>query len=604
MCDLSNDSLSPDARDTAADLERLLTEIRYVTSHARCLLWHGTVFHRGGGRYDWQIQVFDEAAAQAFMPLELRPDETYPQAWYRHRLLEGQRLCDQLSHEALQTDQLSYSAEFGCRAPDGSVRWFAERVYVEPLAPPSAVGAGPWRVVGVAIDITDRKQAEEALRRANQEKDEFLAMLAHELRNPLGAMRSALEVIERTDPEQDAYGRALAAAKRQVELQTRIVSDLLDVSRLARGRFQLQREPVELCQPCRHAVDDFRPVAEAAGLTLTLDLPAEPVWLRGDPARLAQVLVNLLDNAAKFTDPGGRISVRLVKAESPESTRRHGNTEGHKEGDQEEEGVPAAFAPPGSPFPSRSVSPCLGYPRQRLIGSDRAVLTVTDTGCGIAPELLPHVFTVFAQAEQALDRGRSGLGLGLALVKGLVELHGGSVTASSAGPGQGAVFTIRLPVHGGKAAPGSQLPAADDGSWELGSGSRRSTGSREPARRILLIEDHRDAAGTLRDLLELWGYQVDIAAHGRAGLDAARAAWPDLILCDIGLPGMDGYAVARELRRDPSLAAIPLIAVTGYAQEEDRRRAARAGFDHHLAKPVDAEELHRLLASLTPTPAE
>jgi signal transduction histidine kinase/CheY-like chemotaxis protein len=587
MRENSDESPTLDPREAGAAAEQLLTELRYVTSHARCLLWHGTVtdWGHGAGSYHWQTQVFDEAAAQAFMPLEVRPYERYPDAWYRHRLPEGQRLTNQLSDAALQANEPSYSAEFGCRGQDGQVRWFAERVYVEPLPSPPPGAAGHWRVVGVAIDITDRKQTEEALQRAYQEKDEFLAMLAHELRNPLGAIRNAVHLLkgvadegvsgvggwglgvgrwvsDKDEHEPIPYTlhptpdtllgrlqRATAVIERQVQLQTRIVSDLLDVSRLTRGRFQLQRQRIELRQLCRHTVDDFRPVAEAAGLTLSLHLPDEPVWVEGDPARLSQVLVNLLDNAVKFTEPGGEIGVRC-----------------------------SVFGP-GSPND-------LTNTEHRT--PNTAVLTVTDSGCGIPPELLPHIFAVFTQAEQSLARSRGGLGLGLALVKGLVDLHGGEVSAASDGPGCGATFTLTLPILD------SGFSALDSGNPD----NPKSKIENPKSPHVLLIEDHRDAAETLRDLLEQWGYRVAIASHGRAGLEAARAEPPDLVLCDIGLPGMDGYAVARQLRQDPPTAALPLIAITGYGQAEDRQRAARAGFDHHLTKPIDPDELHRLLASL------
>jgi PAS domain S-box-containing protein len=661
-----------------AEVQRPLTELRYVTSHARCLLWHGTVIDRGYGTggYRWNTQVFDETAALAFMPLDLRPGENYAEAWYRYRLPEGQLLTNRLSHEALQENRPSYSAEFGCRRQDGQVRWFDERVYVAPLPPPPGA-LRHWRVVGVAIDITERKRAEEELRasearfrqlaeniqevfwmiepgsstmvyispayeeiwgrsceslyqeprsfldavhpedrervarsverqiegeptvqeyrvirpdgslrwvldrafpivdavgsvyrvaglaadithqkqveaelrEANQTKDEFLAMLAHELRNPLGAIRNAFEVMDRTRPEEPAHHRALQVAKRQVQLQTRIVSDLLDVSRITRGSLQLQRERVELGQLCRQTVEDFRPALQDAGLSFSLELPDAPVPIDGDPARLTQVLANLLDNAIKFTEPGGEVAVQAFRRS----------------------GIQA--------FGSGRAESLNARTPERL-NADAAVICVRDTGIGIEPDLLPQLFDVFTQAEQTLARSRGGLGLGLALVKGLVEQHGGGVSAHSEGIGRGATFTIWLPLAQEPLREKQPVAAAD---------------ATPAARRVLIIEDIQDAAETLRDLLALLGCQVEISRSGGSGVELARAIRPDVVLCDIGLPDMDGYQVAAALREDPLTRSTRLIAVSGYGREEDRRRSREAGFDQHLIKPVDFDELQQLL---------
>jgi PAS domain S-box-containing protein len=556
---------SPGAGSSAwADDQGPLTELRYVTSHARCLLWHGTVIDWGpaAGGYQWNTQVFDEAAALAFMPLDLQLNERYTEAWYRHRLPEGQELTNRLSTEALNENRPSYSAEFGCRGRDDQVRWFDERVYVAPLPPPPGA-LGYWRVVGVAIDITERKRAEEELREASRAKDEFLAMLAHELRNPLGAIRNALEVIDRTRPEAPAHHRALEVARRQVQLQTRIVSDLLDVSRITRGSLQLQRERVEFGRLCRQVAEDFRPALQAAELTLALELPETPVPVVGDPARLTQVLANLLDNAIKFTEPGGEITVRVFRYSRVQVFRCSGVQ-------ADKDGLSLLPAPPEH----------LNTRSPEHANTDAAVISVRDTGIGIEPELLPQVFQVFTQAEQTLARSRGGLGLGLALVKGLMEQHGGGVSAHSLGIGSGATFTFWLPLAE-ELLPRTQPAAAV---------TRAAT-----ARRVLIIEDIQDAAETLRDLLALLGCEVEIARSGRTGVELARTMRPDVVLCDIGLPGMDGYQVAAALREDPLTTNARLIAVSGYGQEEDRRRSREAGFDHHLTKPVDCDELQRLL---------
>lgn len=395
-------------------------------------------------------------------------------------------------------------------------------------------------VISAIRDVTERKQLEGALRQraeelaeADRRKDQFLAMLAHELRNPLGAIVNALHILRMRHTDDPAQQRARNVLERQVQHQARIVDDLLDVSRITRGKIELRRERLDLARLIRETAEDHRNAMEAAGLTLTLALPKGPIWVMGDPDRLAQILSNLLNNANKFTDPGGRVAVQM----SPD---------------------------PDGPL---------------------MAITVLDTGIGISPEMLPHLFETFMQADRSLDRSQGGLGLGLALVKGLVELHGGTVRADSEGPGHGSEFTFRLPLVcepvGPREAPAPAISA-------------------EEHLRILVVEDNRDAAETLRDILEMFGHEVEVAYSGPAGVEAARQFRPEVVLCDLGLPGMDGYAVATELRRDPSTASAGIIAISGYGQEEDRRRSQEAGFDLHLTKPVDPAELQRLLVD---TPA-
>jgi CheY-like chemotaxis protein len=319
-------------------------------------------------------------------------------------------------------------------------------------------------------------------------------------------------------------------AERQLQHLTRLVDDLLDVSRIGRGKILLRRERLDLGQLVGGIVEDHRRAVDAAQLTLALDLPPEPVWVQGDPVRLAQVVANLLNNAIKFTDPGGRIEVQVAAA-----------------GD-----------------------------------ARRAGVTVRDTGIGIDPETLPHVFEMFSQADRSLHRSPGGLGLGLALVKGLIELHGGELRAASGGPGTGAEFQFELP----------QAPAAD--------GPRDAVADDPPVApplRILIVEDNRDAAETLRVLLELSRHQVVVAYAGAAALEAARLFRPEVVLCDLGLPGMDGLAVARALHQDPAGAMARLIAMTGYGSEADQARSREAGFEQHLTKPVNPEELQRILAA-------
>jgi CheY-like chemotaxis protein len=312
---------------------------------------------------------------------------------------------------------------------------------------------------------------------------------------------------------------------------SRLIDDLLDVSRLSRGKVLLRKQPVDLTELVRAAAEDHRALLEAGGLRLRLSLPARPLWTAGDPTRLAQVIGNVLHNASKFTDPGGLVTVELADA-----------------------------------------------------GEGMAGVRVRDTGIGIEPAMLRRAFEAFSQADRSLARSRGGLGVGLALVKGLVELHGGKAHVASPGPGQGTEVTIRLPLAETPAGP---VPAAAPA-------QRHAS-----ALRVLLIEDNADAAESMRLLLTLHGHKVRVEATGAAGLDAGRAFRPDVVLCDIGLPGeLDGYEVARACRRDPVLAPACLIAATGYGRPEDQRKALDAGFDAHLTKPVDISELLGLLAAV------
>jgi PAS domain S-box-containing protein len=367
------------------------------------------------------------------------------------------------------------------------------------------------------------------LAEADRRKDEFLAMLAHELRNPLAPIRNALAILEE-GADAATIAQARQVAERQVRHMAHLVDDLLDVSRITRGKINLQKEPVDLATAVGRAVESARPLISARGHTIHVTLPPEPVSLLADPTRLEQILDNLLSNAAKYTEPGGRIGV---------SAERQG---------------------------------------------DEAVLRVRDTGVGIAPEMLPRVFDLFAQAERSLDRAEGGLGIGLTLVRSLVELHGGSVQANSDGLGHGSEFVVRLPAAGAAARRADQPSATAPGS-----------GGPSAARRILVVDDNVDAAQSLATLLKLWGHEVAVAHDGAGALEAARTQPPDVILLDIGLPGMSGLEVARQIRQEPRRPL--LVALTGYGQEQDRRRSVEAGFEAHLVKPVDLRELRRLIAA-------
>jgi CheY-like chemotaxis protein len=356
-------------------------------------------------------------------------------------------------------------------------------------------------------------------------------MLAHELRNPLAPLTYGIHILGLPGTTPEIMARTRETLNRQVRHMTRIVDDLLDVSRITRGKLSLERERVDLVPLARQAAEDRRLTLDADGIALELDLPAASVWANADSTRITQLLDNLLDNARKFTPKGGRVTVRLVEN----------------------------------------------------LGANDASIVVRDTGIGIDPALLPHVFDTFSQAEQSLDRSRGGLGLGLAVAKGLIELHGGTIVASSTGKGRGSEFTIRIPTESGaepvEIAPVVEMPAT------------------KPLR-VLIVEDNVDSAHILKTLLEYHGYQVFVAYNGPAGVSAAKSERPDVVLCDIGLPGMDGYAVAGALRQSPETVSTHLIAVTGYGRDSDKRKALESGFDMHLVKPVNTQQLLGHLVSV------
>ncbi len=387
----------------------------------------------------------------------------------------------------------------------------------------------PYAVCGIATDITDRKRAEERLREADRRKDEFLAMLAHELRNPLAPIRNAVQVIRllgRPDPDVRRFAEMI---ERQVQTMTRLVDDLLDVSRITQGKIKLQKGPVELAAVVAQAVETARPLIEARRHELTVALPAEPVRLEADATRLAQVIGNLLTNAAKYTEEGGHVWL---------TAEREGST---------------------------------------------AVVRVRDTGVGIPPELLGKVFDLFAQVDRSLARSEGGLGIGLTLVKSLVEMHGGRVEARSEGEGKGTELVVRLPIR--------QPPHAPDAA-----NFERALDRPAPPRRVLVVDDNVDAAESLAMLLRVGRHDVRTAQDGATALQVAEAFRPEVVLLDLGLPRMDGFEVARRLREQEGVEKALLVALTGHGQEEDRRRSLEAGFDAHLVKPADPAALQRLLA--------
>jgi CheY-like chemotaxis protein len=387
-------------------------------------------------------------------------------------------------------------------------------------------------MMGMALDITDTKRAQEklgeaneALREADRHKDDFIGMLSHELRNPLAPIRNSTYLLKHAAPGSEQAQRAQAVIQRQTEHLTRLVDDLLDVTRIARGKIELRRSRVDLRELVSRVAEDFRWMMRDRGVRFDVAVPHQTLWADADGTRVTQVIGNLLQNAAKFTRGGDTVTLSMEV--------RRGSAE----------------------------------------------IRVRDSGAGIDVELLPRVFEAFVQGKRTLARTEGGLGLGLALVKGITELHGGSVHAESAGTGTGAEFTVRLPLVAALESNAQQEPSAP----------RQSGG-----RRVLVVDDNTDNAESLADVVRMLGHSVEVAFDGPSAVDAAKTKRPDVVLCDIGLPGMDGYEVAKALRA-AAMDSMQIVALTGYAQPEDVRKAVESGFDAHLAKPCDPEDIARLL---------
>jgi signal transduction histidine kinase len=388
-------------------------------------------------------------------------------------------------------------------------------------------GANAGRVWSIR-DVTARRQAETALRDADRRKDEFIATLAHELRNPLAPIRQAA-LISKAPAATEAQKRwSHDVIDRQVQYMSLLLDDLLDISRVTRGTLVLRIQPTELAAAVDVAIETARPIIDARRHVLSVDLPHEPLQFSADPLRLAQILSNLLTNAAKYTNSEGQI---------------------------------------------RLGARCEG---------GQLVIRVADSGVGISAENLPRIFRMFSQLHPTMDRSEGGLGIGLALAKGLVELHGGSIEATSAGLGYGSEFTVRLPLTSNPRSP------------EV-SGAAAATPASVTCRRVLVADDNRDSAETLAMLLRVDGHEVVIAHDGSAALAAFASFGPDVVLLDIGMPGTNGYEVAKQIRRSQPDAPVKLIAITGWGQESDKERAFAAGFDHHLIKPVNTRQLSELL---------
>jgi signal transduction histidine kinase len=428
---------------------------------------------------------------------------------------------DELPMQYAVAHRMSMSNEIEIVRADGSVLYVQNDV--EPLFD---THGNIYGCVSVCVDLTDRKLAEIALREADRRKDEFLATLSHELRNPLAPIRTAVEVMRLARNNPELVEQARATLERQLQHLVRITDDLLDVSRITQNKIELRPRRVDLRTVVHGALEATRPLIDARTQALSVDLPDHPLWADADATRIGQAISNVLNNAAKYTACGGRIAIRA-----------------------------------------------------RAAGC-RAEIVVADTGIGIPPELLPRVFDMFTQLQPHRDRTFGGLGIGLSLAKRLMELHDGTIEAQSDGPGRGSTFTIRLPLA---AAAGDQEPAAvKDG--------------RAPADcRVLIAEDNADAAEMMHVMLEVKGYDVRVVNDGTDAVAVAATFQPHIAFLDIGMPVMDGYEAARRIRAALG-DAVMLIALTGWGQDEDKRRSREAGFDHHLTKPPEPEMIERLIA--------
>jgi two-component system CheB/CheR fusion protein len=458
-------------------------------------------------------------------------DEPASLELFQQRLHPDDRpLREQAIAEAWTTGVLG--AEYRVIRPDGELRWISSRGRV------IAGADGNERMLGVVGDITGQKRALAALEDADRRKDEFLATLAHELRNPLAPLRNSLAIVQRSADDPATFEKASGVMERQLSHLVRLIDDLLDVSRISLDKLTLRIEVADLAAVVEHAVEASRPAAERAGHVLEVHLPERPVKLHGDRARLSQVFSNLIGNACKFTPDGGRVVI------------------------------------------------------DARIAGEHAVVSVRDNGIGIAADRIGGVFEMFSQIDNSLERAHGGLGIGLTLVRRLVEMHGGRVVASSAGLGRGSEFVVTLPLAGelrDVALPVVALPVV----------AAPPVAAPASGLQILVVDDNGDSADSLALLLSLAGHETHVARDGPQALARAEALRPDAILLDLGLPGLSGYEVCRRLRAEPWARTTPIVAITGWGQDDDRQRSKEAGFDGHLVKPIVLDELSALLGERT-----
>ena len=501
------------------DRERIEAALRESRAHLRFMLDSA-----GVGDWDLDLSTFEVRHSlrhdQCFGYSEPVP-EWNPGIFFAHVHPEDREIVKARFKAALEARS---DWNFECRViwPDGSIHW------IEVHGAIYRSGEEPARMLGTIVDATGRKSVEEALRSADRSKDEFLATLAHELRNPLAPIRNALEIMRLTR-EPQTLDSARHIIERQLRQMIHLVDDLLDISRITQGKIELRPDRVDMLTVLQNAVETSRPLIEARRQELTLRLPpAESLTVRADSTRLVQVIANLLNNAAKYTPEGGRI-------------------------------VLGAWRDAG-----------------------HAVVTVEDSGLGIPAAMLPRVFDMFAQVDRSLERSQGGLGIGLALVKKLVEMHGGSVQAESEGENRGSRFTIRVPTIAGSSGSAHARQRPTDALPHLGT-------------RVLIVDDNVDSASSLATMFELLGCRTAMAHDGLAAVREAETFAPDLAVLDIGLPGISGHEAARRIRQLPAGRTMLLVAVSGWGQDADRVRSIEAGFDHHLVKPVDIEALQGML---------
>lgn len=527
-----NDELERRVEERAADLLESNSALRESEERLRLAQSAG-----GVGVWDWQALTGDtwwsETMCAIYGARSVPPAEV-AELW--RTLLhpdDSQRVQAQLSAALADGTQEVLRDEFRILRPDGETRW------IECIARLERDAAGrPVRMLGVNADISERKRLENDLRQvaaelseSDRRKDQFLAMLAHELRNPLAPIRNAVEILRLLASDTEAVKSAVELMDRQIVQMVRLVDDLLDVSRISRGKIELRKNRIELLSAITDVVEATRSLSQSMEHELTTSLPSHPIYLNADPIRLAQLVGNLLHNACKFTPNGGRVSLTVER------------------------------------------------------DADRAILRVKDTGVGIEASQLPHIFEMFMQGDTSLERSQSGLGIGLTLVQQLVEMHGGTVEADSAGAGQGSEFVVRLPIPTDE--PVHQKPEPNVKHPPI-----KFVG------RILVVDDNRDSAASLAALLKLSGNTTLTAFDGLEALEVGATFCPDVVLLDIGLPELNGYDTARRMREEPWGREVVLIALTGWGKEEDRRRSSEAGFNSHLVKPVDFSQLNALLADL------
>ena len=505
------------ARESALDALRVSDE-RYQLA----------VRGSSAGLWDWDMETDTMFYSPRFRALLGYSEAEFPNVRASFTAIvheEDRELVRQALRDHLRQDE-PYSVECRLRLKSGEWHWFHITGMVQKDA-----GGRPFRMAGSIIDVSERKSAEQVLQEANRAKDEFIATLAHELRNPLAPIRTGLDILRRDRSNGPASERARDTMERQLAHMIRLIDDLLDISRINSGKIRLEKSRTRLASAIQSGLEISRPAIEARGHQLTVRMPEREIELIADGTRIAQAIGNLLNNAAKYTPPGGHIELKAWQE------------------------------------------------------GEHAIVQVSDDGVGIPPEMLEGIFELFTQVGRTLDRAQGGLGIGLYLVRSLVELHGGTVTAFSAGTGKGSTFTVRLPCLAQPAQAEDRVPLPE-------------RAAHAPGLKVLVVDDNVDAAETLCTVLEMTGRRTHAVHDGESVLPAAREFGPDVILLDIGLPGLSGYQVAQRLRADPRFSRTVIVALTGWGSEEDRRKSREAGFDEHLTKPVDLEALEPLLQRL------